>query len=71
MLWDDFNTTRADQPLAGNKQLFSRGVSKADLGQTAAKARFVPHCVNSPIGNFAVAANVRSEGPHRSMPITA
>jgi len=67
MLWDDFNTTRADQPLAGNKQLFSRGVSKADLGETAAKARFVPHCVNSPIGNSAVAAKVRSEGPHRGM----
>ena len=44
MLWDDFNTTWDDQPLAGNKQLFSRGVSKAHLGETAAKARFVPHC---------------------------
>jgi hypothetical protein len=37
------------------------------LRQDGSKVGFVPHCVNSPIGNFSVAAKVRSEGPHRGM----
>jgi len=40
---------------------------EVDLKHKTFKGSSVPHCVNSPIGNFAVAAKVRSEGPHRGM----
>jgi hypothetical protein len=42
-------------------------VSKADLHNERSEMALGPQSVSSPLADFAVAANGRSDGPHRSI----